>query len=167
MNTSTGQDIWVLSRRGKRSRVLATPFRETLPRFSPDGRWLAYTSNDSGRDQVYVVPYPGIGKRWRVSGGSGREPIWSRDGRTIYYRNLLGDQLFSVAVSSTADFTASGPSLVFEGPFEPRPTAGSGANYDVSPDGRGFVMIKKEEEPLPRQVIVDQDWLQQLKRRLP
>jgi serine/threonine-protein kinase len=167
MNRSSGQDIWVLVGQRDRSRVLATPFEETLPRFSPDGRWLAYTSNESGRHQAYVEPYPRTGKRWPISAGSGREPIWARDGRTIYYRNLLGDQLFSIAVSLTPVFTAGRPSLVFEGPYEQRPLAGSAANYDVSPDGRGFVMIKMEEEPSPQQVLVVLNWLEQVKRHLP
>jgi serine/threonine-protein kinase len=78
MNTSSVHDVWVLSRDGVRSRVHATAANETLPRFSPDGRWLAYTSNESGRDQVFVEPYPETGQRWLISQGGGREPMVAR-----------------------------------------------------------------------------------------
>ncbi len=165
MNTSGGLDVWVLSRDLLRSPVLATSSNESKPRFSPDGRWLAYTSSESDGDQVYVGPYPGTGKRWLISPGGGREPIWSADGRVIYYRSRLGDQVFKVAVSLAPVFSAGRPSLLFQGAYEKRPLAGAAANYDVAPDGRRFVMIKRAGEPAPQQIVLVLNWLDGLKRR--
>jgi Tol biopolymer transport system component len=96
VNPTTGVDIWVL-RMGdpsassgqvrKAQPFLRTPFNESVPRFSPDGRWLAYISNESGRFEVYVQPYPGPGGKWQISTEGGMEPVWNRNGRELFYRN--------------------------------------------------------------------------------
>ena len=86
---TTGIDIWVLSLRDNRKAqpFLRTPFNEDAPVFSPDGRWLAYQSNESGRDEVYVQPYPGPGGKWMISSEGGSKLLWASDGRELFYRN--------------------------------------------------------------------------------
>ena len=78
------RDIWVVPPGEDPSPFLMTPFDERSPRFSPDGKWLAY-SNESGRDEVYVQPFPGPGRKWLISTDGGINPVWSRDGRELFY----------------------------------------------------------------------------------
>jgi len=161
----TGFDIWVLPMEGERRPrpFLQTPFTESSPRFSPDGRWLAYVSNESGRYQVYVQPYPGPGGKWQISTEGGVEPLWARNGRELFYRH--GDQMMAVGVSTQPTFTAGSPRLLFEGPYEPTPL--TLANFDVSPDGQQFLMMKSEQESAPTQLHVVLNWFEELKRRVP
>src|SRR5262245_6909860 len=94
---------------------LKTQFNEHSPAFSPDVRWLAYTSDESGRDESYVMAFPGPGGRWQVSVDGGAEPLWSRDGKEIFYRN--GDKVMSVAVETRQNFITSTPKLLFQGNY--------------------------------------------------
>jgi len=96
INPATGVDIWVLrlgdpsasSGQGRKAQpFLRTPFNEASPRFSPDGRWLAYISDESGRYEIYVQPYPGPGGKWQISAEGGRGPVWNPNGRELFYRN--------------------------------------------------------------------------------
>jgi Tol biopolymer transport system component len=105
--------------------------RKSAPVFSPDGHWVAYVSNESGRSEVYVAPFPGPGGRFIISTEGGSEPRWSRDGRELFYRN--GNKMMAVDVQSGSTFRAGTPRLLFEGDY---------VSYDVSPDGRRFLMIK-------------------------
>ena len=90
--STTGRDVWVMSAGDRALRpLLRTAAGEGGAAISPDGRWLAYVSNETGRDEVYVAPFPGMGGRWQVSEGGGREPAWSRDGRELFFRNARGD----------------------------------------------------------------------------
>ena len=105
---------------------------------SPDGGWIAYTSNESGRDEIYVRPFPDIqSARWMVSTSGGQEPIWARDGRQLYYRS--GDAIVAIDVITQPAFIASAPQILFQGAYV-------GANYlpsyDVSPDGERFLLMK-------------------------
>ena len=80
INPTTGYDIWVLRMGDRKAQpFLRTPFNESAPRFSPDGRWLAYVSNESGRYEIYVQPYPGPGGKWQISTEGGTEPVWNRE----------------------------------------------------------------------------------------
>ena len=161
-DTSGARDIWALPREGDASPFLATAFNERSPMFSPDGRWLAYVSNESGRDEVYVQPYPGPGGKWPISTEGGTEPRWSADGRELFYR--LGDKMMVVEVQSEPAFTSGRPQLVFEGPYLTDLYATS--NYDISPDGQRFLMIK-EEEGQQDQINVILNWFEELKRLVP
>ena len=164
MNAANEHDIWLLSREGNRFPFRATTFAETWASFSPDGRSLAYAANDSGRYEVYVEPYPPTGRRLALSKGGGREPVWSPDGKVVYYRNLDGTALFRVAISAKPAFDAGSPSMLFDGLYEGVANIpGSTANYDIAPDGRRFVFLKREEEPPPRQVRVLSHWLEEFK----
>jgi Tol biopolymer transport system component len=161
LNSATGFDAGVLSLDdGAGSLFLNTPFKETGPKFSPDGRWLAYTSDESGRDEVYVRPYPGPGKKALVSTNGGSEPTWSGDGREIFYR--LGKQVLAVETQTEPEFRAGPPHVLFEGLYDLAPYGEQ--HYDVSPDGQQFAMIRLQALP---QVNINLHWLEELKTLVP
>ncbi len=127
---------------GKPTVFLSTPFIEQEPRFSPDGRWIAYVSNESGRNEVYVRPFPGPGGKWQISTEGGSPPIWSPTRSEIFYASL--DSRLMVApygVEGNA-FTADRPRVWSERRFMPRPGIGS---LDLHPDGERFVLAAAPE----------------------
>jgi Tol biopolymer transport system component len=173
-NSTTGYDIWVLrlsdpsagsGQVRKAQPFLRTPFNETMPRFSVDGRWLAYVSNESGHSEIYVQPYPGPGGKWQISTEGGTEPVWNPNGRELFYRQ--GDKMMAVDVARQPSFSAGKPRMLFAGPYEPSPL--SAPNYDVSPDGQRFLMVKPSEqaEAAPTQINLVLNWFEELKRRVP
>ncbi len=151
---------------------LATPFQESEASFSPDGRWVAYQSNESGRSEVYVRPFPPAGGRWQVSDEGGAYARWAKDGSELYYRTDEG--VMAVNIQVTGDgFGASRPRLIASGNF----VGGLGgvtvggmtfADYDVAPDGR-FVMFPSAGEEAPNiqlaRVVVN--WFPELRRLVP
>jgi serine/threonine-protein kinase len=171
----TGYDIWVLPLSGDRRprAIVQTRFADAYPDLSPDGRWLAYASDESGRSEVYVQPYPGPGPRRQVSTEGGTGPAWSRDGRELFYSTTpsFGGQaaltkMMVVAVSFTPTFTAGHPRMLFQGRYGA--TAGIRA-YDVTSDGRRFLMVQqKERAPVgAADMILVQNWSEELKARVP
>jgi serine/threonine-protein kinase len=164
---TTGNDIWVLRLSDRTAEpFLRTPFSESSPIFSPDGRWLAYHSDESesGRDEVYVRPYPGPGSKWQISTGGGMEAVWNPNGRELFYRN--GNKMMAVDIMTQPDFSSGKPKVLFEGPYVPTPT--SLPNYDVSPDGQRFLMLKAvEQQQAATQIHVILNWDQELKRLVP
>ncbi len=174
VNPATQRDIWVL-RMGDPSAgsgqvrmaqpFLRTRFDELVPLFSPDGRWLAYISNESGRYEIYVQPYPGPGGKWQISTEGGTEPAWNPNGRELFYRS--GDKMMAVDIAIQPGFAAGKPRMLFEGRYKPAPFPI--ANYDVSPDGQRFLMLKPGEsaEAAPTQINVVQNWFEELKQRVP
>jgi serine/threonine-protein kinase len=146
--------------------LLQTPFRTTNPRFSPDGRWVAFESARSGHSEVYVRPYPGPGGEWQISVEGGTEAVWNPNGRELFYRD--GEKMMAVEIVTQPDFSVSKPQMLFERAYA---SLNVGVpNYDVSPDGQRFLMIKDidEEENAPaRQVNVILNFTEELKRRLP
>jgi serine/threonine-protein kinase len=160
----THADIWTLSIKDQqKSQFLRTPFNESNLVFSPDGRWVAYQSDESGRDEIYVQPFPGPGSKELISVGGGTEPLWSRDGRQLLYRN--GDKMMSVTTTLAPKFHPSKPEVVFERPywaFDNYP------GYAVTADGRRFVMIKEDDQITSANVInVVLNWTSELKQRIP
>ncbi|MBI3469886.1 MAG: PD40 domain-containing protein, partial [Candidatus Solibacter usitatus] len=154
------RDIWVVSPGNDPVPFLLTPFDERLPRFSPDGKWLAYVSDESGRDDVYVQPFPGPGPKWLVSTEGGIDPVWSRDGRELFYRQ--GDQMMAVSVAPKVEFSASHPRRLFELRFD----AGyNGPNYDVSPDGKWFVMPRSDQGMVPGELHLVLNWFGEVTAR--
>jgi Tol biopolymer transport system component len=156
------RDIMVLSTRegSKPEPFIATKFHERGGKFSPDGRWLAFTSDRSGRDEVWVKAYPGDDPPVLVSIGGGKEPVWSRNGRELFYRNR--NRMLSVPIATGPTLRAGKPRVLFEGQYS-YGYFDWALNYDVAPDGR-FVMVK--EGPVPKlQVIVN--WFEELKRLVP
>jgi eukaryotic-like serine/threonine-protein kinase len=166
IDRATGNDIWVVPLDGDRKPkpFLKTSSSEFNPHFSTDGHWLAYASDESGRTEVYVQPFPGPGGKWTISTDGGNEPVWSRDGRELFYRN--GDTVIAVSIASGPTFAPGLPRLLFRGHFEPTGTGTSG--YDVSLDGRRFLMIQPTEPEQPAtQVSVVINWFEELRRLVP
>jgi Tol biopolymer transport system component len=131
---------------------------EREARFSPDGRWVAYQSDESGRLEVYAQPFPGPVGKWRVSADGGAWPCWSRDGRELFY--YFGNKMMAVDVKTGPVFAAGTPRLLFEGQFSSR--------YDISPDGRRFLMIQPVEPPQPAtRIELVLNWFEELKRLPP
>jgi serine/threonine-protein kinase len=150
-------DVWLLPLTGDRKPVpiIRTPFEDRWARVSPDGKWIAWVSDESGGDQVYVQPFPGPGGKWQVSRDLGRDPMWRRDGRELFY--TAGHRFFAVDVRPGAGFAASTPRLLFEAPYERPP--GPLPNYDVSADGQRFLMVKgSEPEDATSQIHVVLNW---------
>jgi Tol biopolymer transport system component len=183
VNGATGYDIWVLrlgdtsaasaqapsagSGQVRKAQVfLQTKFNEAAPQFSPDGHWLAYVSDESGRKEIYVQPYPGPGGKWQISTEGGVEPLWNRNGRELFYRS--GKKMMAVEIATKPSFSAGTPKVLFEGQYQSLPTI-STTNYDVSPDGRRFLMLKPTEQAqaAPTQINVVLNWFEELKRRVP
>jgi Tol biopolymer transport system component len=174
VNPSTGYDLWILQMSGapaptgqvwKAHPFLRTPFNESVPRFSHDGRWLAYISNESGRYEVYVQPYPGPGGKWQISTEGGTEPVWNPNGRELFYRS--GNKILAVDIITQPGFSVGKPRMLFEGPYQPAPL--TAPNYDVSPDGQRFLMLKPVEsaEAAPTQINVVLNWFEELKQKVP
>jgi serine/threonine-protein kinase len=162
----TGYDIWTLSVEGERQpvRFLNTSFEEHWPRFSPDGQWIAYMSDESGRIEIYVQPYPGPGGKWQISSEGGTEPVWSPKGDELFYRN--GNKLMVVNIESQPTFNAGTPHLLFEKQYE-KGVAGLRPNFDVAPDGERFVMVKASEQAAQIYLTVVLNWFEELKRLVP
>jgi serine/threonine-protein kinase len=147
---------------GKTRRWLQTPFGEVDGRFSPDGQWVAYTSDQSGSAEVWVRPFPGPGAPVRVSPDGGRDAVWSRDGKEVIYRN--GSKILSARVVPDVTFRVDAAQTLFEGGFDPS----SERAYDVAPDGR-FVMIENEptDNTTSASIVVVLNWTEELKARVP
>jgi serine/threonine protein kinase/Tol biopolymer transport system component len=154
----SGLDVWVLEMTGTRAArpVLTSRFNEVHPRFSPDGQWLAYASDESGQFEVYVRPFPGPGSKRLVSIGGGTEPRWRGDGREIFYR--VGDAVMSAEVAVAPIIRTSNPRMLFKGPFR---TAVNWQTWDVLPDGQRFLLIQDFAKPRLSVTMV-QNWVQSL-----
>jgi len=142
------------------SRVfVATEFEELTPRFSRDGRWVAYVSDESGTQEVYVRAFPGPSGKVQISLGGGTEPVWAPNGRDIIYRK--GRAIMAARVALAPAFAVVGRRALFEGTFASSPIH---ANFDVSPDGRRFLMVQPNN--VGAQVIVVQNWAREVRARL-
>ena len=162
----TRGDIWVLSEDGEAKPWIATEFQEGYPQLSPDGRWLAYISNESGRYEVYVQPYPGSGEKITVSSDGGFEPTWSPDGRELFYRK--GKHMMAVSIQTTPGFRSSRPIELFEDPYlSGTAIAAIATTYDVAPDGEHFLMIEGGEEEGANKLYLILNWFEELKRLAP
>ena len=157
-------DIHLLSPDGEEhtSRPLFdSPASEGQPDLSPDGRWIAYRSDESGRDEVYVQRFPELGGRIKISTDGGTSPRWSADGAELYYRN--GSAMMAVTVGNAdASLDVGLPGLLFDGPY----LNDSGRNYDIAPDGR-FLMVRLADDANLTQVHVVVNWLAELQAVLP
>ena len=151
-------DIWTWSAAdGKAVPWLATPFDEQGAQLSPDGKWIAYQSNESGRWEVYVRGFPESDRKWLISSGGGVMPVWRRDGREVFYVSLDG-KMNAVAVTSGATFAAAAPVVLFDAPLRAHQTT----QYDVTPDGRRFLLNRRVDAPAIEPVALLQNWDQRL-----
>jgi serine/threonine-protein kinase len=143
--------------------LVATKFVEAAPTLSPDGRWLAYTSNETDEYEIYVVPFPNTGAaKWAVSTRGGTEPLWSHSGKELFYRDGSGN-LVAVEVKSTPTFSIVGATSLFPiggyRSFELFP------EYAVSADDRRFLMIRRYVPNAPDKLIVVENWFEELKTK--
>jgi Tol biopolymer transport system component len=159
-NSDTGWDVATIPvSGGEPVPFVHSPFDEVAPRFSPDGRWVAYLSNESGRGEVYVVPFPGLGGRWQVSNGAlitggGSALAWSHDGKQLYYRSIDGPLMVADVQSQGNEFHAGAPRQFFSGS-----TVGG---IDTTPDGRLLVRVSAEHgEASPITIVLN--WETELK----
>ena len=142
-------------------------FQEILPAFSPDGRWLAYTSDESGRLEVYVRPFPGPGGKWQVSTGGGLKPMWSPNGKELFYNTVDNNKIMVASYTASADtFRAGTPQLWSASQFT---SVGQTFNNSLHPDGKRFAVLKTADTGVPATVRVNivLNWLEELKQRAP
>jgi serine/threonine-protein kinase len=167
--TSVGvqEEITALTLDGDRTptRLLPSRFVVRHARVSTNGRWLAYTSNESGREEVYVQPYPSLQGKWQISTGGGAQPVWSKNGDELFYRGE--GSVIAVRISAGASFAAGLPQKLFQDHYY---SNSDHTGYDVASDGR-FLLVKGDpaEQPMAArpQIIVVQNWLEELKRLVP
>ncbi len=168
-SSPTERDIWILPLEGERKpqSILQTQFNELGPVFSPDGRWLAYISDESGRNEIYIRPFPKVEEgKWQISTAGGVEPRWARNGRELFYRNEIGDQMIVVEITGEPTFRAGTPRVLFEGIYQR--SAGGAAFYDVRPDAQRFLMVQAGEQGAGAgQINVILNWFEELKRLVP
>jgi serine/threonine-protein kinase len=159
-SAQTRSDLLLLTMSDRTTRPwLVTPFAEGEARFSPDGRWVAYTSDQTGRSEIWVRPFPGPGAPVRVSAEGGQDPAWSRDGKELFFRSST--KMLSARILSTApDMRVDMPRALFEGGFEP----GSQRAFDVAPDGR-LLMIEATTTNASPSIIVVRNWAAELNAR--
>jgi len=159
------QTLWILPLQDRKPQLFDRgETNETAPRFSPDGHWIAYSSLESGRSEVYVRPYPGPGGKYQISTEGGTEPMWNPKGRELFYR--AGNKMMAVEAATQPAFSAGKPTVLFEGAYVPTPR--SFPNYDVSADGQRFLMLEGSEQgQASTQINVVLNWFEELKRRVP
>jgi serine/threonine-protein kinase len=164
--SSGGVTLWRLALRGDRvsQPVTDSPAYETDGQVSTDGKWLAYQSVASGLSEVFVRPFPGPGPSRQVSNGGGTEPLWSRDGRELFY--LQGNKLLAVDVATTPTLSVSEPRPLFEGRY--RTNLNANTAYGVSADGRRFLRIQQaQSNRAADHVEVVLDWFDELRQLAP
>jgi serine/threonine-protein kinase len=163
---TTHEDLDVLTLADRTTRALVdTPFSEGNADISPDGKWLAFQSTDSGRDEVYVRPFPDVaGGRWQISTAGGNQPLWSRDGRELFYRDNQGGVMAVPVSVAEGRFSPGMPTVVLSTSYYVGP---AGRAYDVTKDGR-FLMVRDivKEPGSSRSITVVLNWLDDLKTRV-
>ena len=149
-------DIWTLSVADRKATAfLATPFNEGSPQFSPDGRWMAYASAESGTVETFVQTFPASGGKWQISTAGGSYPRWRRDGKELYF--VAPDStLVAVEVATGSGFAAGTPKPLFRAPVK---LMDIGFQYDVSPDGNRFLINTLEEDSHAGSITVVQNWM--------
>ena len=156
-------DIWLLPRSGGKSRpIVQSRFNELTPAVSPDGRWLAFVSDESGQQEVYVESFPESGPKYRISTKGGTEPVWSRRGGELFFRN--GTQVMAVDVTTKPRFATGPPRALFS---QSAALVSGRVNYDVSPDGQRFVLVGLGDSEQPAQINIVLNWFDELKRLVP
>ena len=158
------QDIWMLPLGGPPVPFLNTPFNETSGRFSPNGRFFAYVSDESGREEVYVVPYPVPDGRDIISTDGGTEPVWAHSGDELFYRR--GEELIAVEVETDQGFSVGASRTLFRGASTPRTVTETRAHFDVAPDDQSFVMVRRDAGSIPTRINVVTNFFEELKEKV-
>ncbi len=168
----SNNDLAVLALEGDRQTtpLVKTTFAERNGEISPDGRWLAYQSDESGREEIYVRPFPDVDAgRWPVSAGGGSRPLWARSGEELFYLAPDG-AVMRVAVEGGTTFRPDTPTRLFQGLYSGGTLGRFFRTYDVSPDGKRFSMIKEgtpDGSATPPSLILVLNWFEELKRLVP
>jgi serine/threonine protein kinase len=163
LDGGAARNIYILPVQDRKPHMFAeSQTYESAPSFSPDGKWMVYVSNESGRNEVYVRPYPGPGGKWQISTDGGTEPVWNPKGRELFYR--LGPKMMAVEYQVQPTFSAGKAHMLFEGAFTPSPR--SAPDYDVSPDGQRFLMLKAGQQSAG-EISVVLNWPEELKQQVP
>ena len=138
--------------------------------FSPDGRDVSFLSQATGQREIYIRPYAESGGQQTVSVGGGREPVWAANGE-LFYRSLTGEQMFAVSVTTVPTLKVGTPVQLFRGPYYISPTGSPRAQYDVTPDGRRFLMLAPspgmDTSVARSHLVVVENWFEELNRRVP
>jgi Tol biopolymer transport system component len=172
LNPKTNYDLMAIPLEGERKpqTILGTPFDDRIAQFSPDGHWLAYISNESGRYEVYVQPFPGPGGKQQVSTEGGTEIVWAKNGELFYRTGGNREKMMAVEVETQPTLRIGKPHLLFEGTYLNNAANGAfSPNYAVTPDGQRFLMLKDSEQaqPGPTQINVVLNWFEELKQKVP
>ena len=163
-NDSAAQRSLVWVTRDGREEPIAAAY--ALPRLSPDGRWLAFQSQASGRDEIFVRPFPNMdGGNWTISPSGGTRPLWARNGTELFYLDSAG-AMTRVPVQTAPTFSAGTATTLFKTRYVV-PGVVVGRGYDVSPDGQRFLMIKQAGTAQAPTMVVVLNWLEELKAKLP
>jgi hypothetical protein len=164
--SDTGYDIAVLDvSSGRITPFMNSRSNEAYPEFSPDGHWMAYASDESGRSEVYVQDFPSRSKKVQVSSEGGNQPLWARKSKQLFFR--WQKRVWVADYRTDGDFAIDKPRLLFENPeYE---DASPLRCYDLSRDGQRFLMVKLEQrKPAPvTEMILVQNWFEELKRLVP
>jgi hypothetical protein len=157
---TTRSDIWVLPLYGTREPrpLVRSRFNEWGGTLSPDGKWLAFVSDESGRDELYIQAFPSAGEKWLVSKEGGIHPRWAGNAE-LFYRT--GNRLMAVAVSASPSFRSEDPRLLFAGMYD-NPIVHP---YDVTADGKQFVMLQREAQAEPAPIVVVHGWMNEMRQR--
>ena len=164
MDPKAGSDLWLLPLEGSKTPkpLLQTPFNEAEARISPDGRFFAFTSDQSGRPEVYVRPLSST-EQWQISTQGGTKPIWRRDGKEFFY--LADDgKLMSLEVTDGSGFDRSAPRPLFQTRTPRVDFPGFHSLYAVTPDGQRFLVVTEPEGRSSSPITVVLDWAVELKR---
>ena len=173
--SAEGSDIYIMSMTGERTErpLIASKFNEGQASISPDGRWIAYVSNETGLNEIYVRPFPDVeGGKWQISNDGGREPLWRGDGKELFYlsANDREIEIAAVTIESEPRFIASAPVILFQKDY-PRLFY---PQYDVTADGQRFIMMKPAEQATTDDIesqltslVVVENWFEELKRLAP
>jgi hypothetical protein len=159
VDSANKYDIWALPIGEEPRPLIRTPSNEGDGRLSPNGAWLAYQSDESGRMEIYVRPFPNVDERKvPISTSGGQRPVWSPDGRELFYG--LGSAVYRVAIDARGSaFTAGPPEMLFRGPFDLLTT-----EFTIMPDGSRFLLVENDPNARPTQIQVVFNWEEELKR---
>jgi Tol biopolymer transport system component/predicted Ser/Thr protein kinase len=165
IGATTNLELWVLPTDGDRKAVpfIKTTFGVSYGQFSPDGRWVAYSSNETGQWEIYVAPFPGPGGNWKVSSAGGTEPRWRRDGKELFYIAPDG-RLMALDVKVGASFEADAARPLFQTGGREHISSGDLFTYDVAADGQRFLVNTDVGEVVSPSPTVVLDWAAELKR---
>jgi len=168
-------DVGIVSLEGDHAYkpLLQEDYTEVQPQISPDGNWIAYTSNESGKEEVFVRPFPDVNKggRWQISTNGGSSAIWAPNGREIFYLSSEDGSVMANALETTPAFRPGTPRLLFKGAFMGS-SAVSGTPWDMHPDGKRFLRMKPpgaspSTAAAPRKIHIVLNWFEELKQRVP